>query len=558
MLRNKNIAFFIDVDNVDLTTDNYDGILAQLEGMGNILTGKVYGAKERKHKGIYESAQVRGYKVERTMRIKRRGRRDFDSRIFVDVVDAVCKAPAIDAVCIITASCDLVYLYSYLHGKGIKIISSEENEQASAEMVDEIVNLGRPPFAAAPAPKQRASARAVSRPVAVKQYSSKKSAKPVAKSVQESDGTDELLREIERLRSLTEEQQAEKEAQKAAIEEARRKAEAQAREREEAEMKAREKAIEEARKSAYAEAQAKIIAEQETKRKAEEEAKARAKAESEARLRAEEENKKKALAEQEAKKKAEAEAKAREEELANARQKAYEEARAKAYEEARAKAYEEAKKEAERETQARLKAEQEARRQAEQEAQAKVKAEEEAKRQALEEAERIRKEAEARQKAYEEAKAREEELNRKIAELEAKRQVEEQAKNVEGAEELMREIENLKHLTSETNKLVKEMKDDPREQVILQYGVSDTQSPREKTDDAAKQTAVAKSATESVQHIIDDAEQNSPAYGSPRAYYIPQNDGTLIRKIEEIRKNNGDGDTDDLLEEIRKLLDGLD
>ena len=41
MLRNKNIAFFIDVDNVDLTTDNYDGILAQLEGMGNILTGKV-------------------------------------------------------------------------------------------------------------------------------------------------------------------------------------------------------------------------------------------------------------------------------------------------------------------------------------------------------------------------------------------------------------------------------------------------------------------------------------------------------------------------------------
>ena len=142
--------------------------------------------------------------------------------------------------------------------------------------------------------------------------------------------------------------------------------------------------------------------------------------------------------------------------------------------------------------------------------------------------------------------------------MEAKRQVEEQAKNVEGAEELMREIENLKHLTSETNKLVKEMKDDPREQVILQYGVSDPQPPREKTDDAAKQTAVAKSATESVQQIMDDAEQNTPAYGSPRAYYIPQNDGTLIRKIEEIRKNNGDGDTDDLLEEIRKLLDGLD
>ena len=32
----------------------------------------------------------------------------------------------------------------------------------------------------------------------------------------------------------------------------------------------------------------------------------------------------------------------------------------------------------------------------------------------------------------------------------------------------------------------------------------------------------------------------------------------LIRKIEEIRKGNGDSETDDLLEEIRKLLDGLD
>lgn len=496
MLRNKNIAFFIDVDNVDLTTDNYDGILAQLEGMGTILTGKVYGAKERKHKGIYESAETKGYKVERTMRIKRRGRRDFDSRIFVDVVDAVCKAPAIDAVCVITASCDLVYLYGYLHGKGIKIISSEENEKASAEMVDEIVNLGRAPYVA-PAPKQRAAARTVSRPVPVKSPAVKKAAKPVVQQpAQEDDNTDELLREIERLRSLTEEQQAEKEAQKAAIEEERKKAEAQAKAREEAEMKAREKAIEEARRSAYAEAQAKLKAEAEAKARAEEEARnkalaeqeAKRKAEAEAKTRAEEEAKSRALAEQEAKKKAEAEAKAREEELDK-----------------------------------------------------------------------------ARRKAYEEAKAREEELNRKIAELEAKRQVEEQAKNVEGAEELMREIENLKHLTSETNKLVKEMKDDPREQVILQYGVAEPQPvqtqtvhTREKADDASKEPAVARSATESVQQMMDDAEQSAPAYGAPRAYYIPQNDGTLIRKIEEIRKNNGDGDTDELLEEIRKLLDGLD
>ena len=52
MLRNRNIAFFIDVDNVGLSSENYDNILAQLDGMGTILMGKIYGAKERKHKDI--------------------------------------------------------------------------------------------------------------------------------------------------------------------------------------------------------------------------------------------------------------------------------------------------------------------------------------------------------------------------------------------------------------------------------------------------------------------------------------------------------------------------
>ena len=548
MLRNKNIAFFIDVDNVDLTTENYDNILAQLEGMGTILTGKVYGAKERKHKGIYESAQVRGFKVERTMRIKRRGRKDFDSRIFVDVVDAVCKAPSIDAVCIITASCDLVYLYSYLHGKGIKIISSPENEDASAELVDEIVDLGRVYQIKIPQskPKTVSKSKTAARPVAVK------TVKVEQKAEAKDDNTDELLREIARLRSLAEEQQAEKEAQSKSFEEAKKRAAEEAKAREEAEAKARAKAIEEARAKAYEEAQAKIKAEEDAKAKAKADAENKAKAEAEAKRKAEEEAIAKAKAEEEAKRKAEQDAKAREEEIAKAREKAYEEAKKKAYEEAR--------KEAEKEAQARLKAaEQEARARAEEEALAKVKAEEEAKRKAIEEAERIRKEAEARQKAYEEAKAREEELNRRIAELEAKRQAEEQAKNVEGAEELMLEIETLKRLTSETNKLVKEMKDDPREQVILQYGVAEPQAAAEPAVTEAASKPVAKSTTESVQKMMDEAdEQSAPVYGAPRAYYIPQNDGTLIRKIEEIRKNNGEGDTDELLEEIRKLLDGLD
>lgn len=591
MLRNRNIAFFIDVDNVGLSSENYDNILAQLEGMGTILMGKVYGAKERKHKDIYQSAEVKGYKVERPMRIKRRGRKDFDSRIFIDVVDAVCKAPAIDAVCVITASCDLVYLYSYLHGKGIKIISSEENEAASAEMVDEIVDLGRVYEIVLPVSKPRTAKPKVKQTVAKTVV--KKAVKPVRETVAEQeakdDNTDELLAEIERLRSLTESQQAEKEAHSKSLEEAKRKAyeeakrdaekeaiakiraEEEAKKKAEAEKAARDKAIEEARAKAYEEA----------RREAEKEAIAKVKAEEEARKKAEAEAKKTAeeieriRAEREALEEKEAQTLAKLEKEAKAREEQAEKARAKAIEEARAKAYEEARKEAEKEALAR------------------VKAEEDAKRKAIEEAERIRAEAEARQKAYEEAKAREEELNKKIAELEARRVEEQNAKNDENADELLREIEKLKRLTSETHQLVKEIKEEgtaPRETIVEKIiyeparaeataapaatyaataeeveeePVEEKQEPVERkvvettTEVTTTRTPGEPTTRIEVQVPITD-ENGETTYSAPRAYYIPQNDSTLIRKIEEIRNSADDSDSDELLEEIRKLLEGLD
>lgn len=561
MLRNRNIAFFIDVDNVDLSSDNYDNILAQLEGMGTIMFGKVYGAKERKHKSIYQNAEIKGYRVERPMRIKRRGRKDFDSRIFIDVVDAVCKAPAIDAVCVITASCDLVYLYSYLHGKGIKVISSEENEQASAELVDEIVDLGRVYEIQLPKTQPRAVKSKV-KSVASKTVV-KKTVRPVREvvveqSAEQDDNTDELLREIERLRSITEKQQAEREAQSKSIEEAKKRAyeearkeaekevlakvraEEEAKKKAEAEKAAREKAIEEARAKAYAEARQEAEKEAIAKVKAEEAA--RKKAEEEARKTAEEIEK--IRAEREALEEKEAEARARAEQAAKAREKAIEEARAKAYEEAR--------------------------KEAEKEAIAKVKAEEE-----------------ARKKALAEAKAREEELNRKIAELEARRVEEQDAKNDENAEELLREIEKLKRLTSETHQLVKEIKEEgatPRETIVekIIYEPAHTASAvasaptesveeDERDDVPAQEKKIVETTTEvkttvtpaepttriEVQVPVTD-ENGETTYSAPRAYYIPQNDSTLIRKIEEIRNNSDDSDSEELLEEIRKLLEGLD
>ena len=142
MLTDRNIAFFIDVDGLRIKTENYQMAIDQLQSMGTILHGKLYGCGERKHKAICKEAEIKGYKMERAKRIKRRGRKEFDNRIFVDVVDTVCTTPAVDAVCIASPSCDMVYLYSYLRAKGIKIIALDNVDEAGKAFIDEFLDIG--------------------------------------------------------------------------------------------------------------------------------------------------------------------------------------------------------------------------------------------------------------------------------------------------------------------------------------------------------------------------------------------------------------------------------
>ena len=204
MLRDRNIAFFIDVDNVGLTSEQYTDVIAHLGGMGSILSGKIYGAGERKHKEIYADADLKGYATVRPMRVKRRGRKDFDARIFVDVVDAVTRAPAIDTVCIIAQPTDLVHLYSYLHARGVKVVALGNADEASCALIDEVIDIGVA-APAKPAKKPAAKPAPKKQPVkaetpAPKQEPAK--AKPAPAQSDDLDRTDELLREIERLRDL--------------------------------------------------------------------------------------------------------------------------------------------------------------------------------------------------------------------------------------------------------------------------------------------------------------------------------------------------------------------
>lgn len=86
-------------------------------------------------------ADVCGYTVVRGAR--KRGRKAFDHRIIVDVVDKINHSIGIDTVCIVAFPSDMVYLYAYIRERGIKIISLNNCDEATMALVDETVDTGK-------------------------------------------------------------------------------------------------------------------------------------------------------------------------------------------------------------------------------------------------------------------------------------------------------------------------------------------------------------------------------------------------------------------------------
>ena len=141
MLKDRNIAFFIDLYNAEVSAQSFSDILAQLEQMGTIISGTIYGATERNHKDVLAQADVCGYTVVRGSR--KRGRKAFDHRIIVDVVDKINHSIGIDTVCIVAFPSDMVYLYAYIRERGIKVISLNNCDEATMALVDETVDTGK-------------------------------------------------------------------------------------------------------------------------------------------------------------------------------------------------------------------------------------------------------------------------------------------------------------------------------------------------------------------------------------------------------------------------------
>ncbi len=141
MENDKNIALFIDLDNCNINTTYFENAVEELKLRGNIVYGKVYGVSDRKHVAIISRANSYGFDTTTPMRVKKRGSKVFDPRIFVDVMETVY-TQNVNTVCVIAAPADMVYLYSKLHRKGISVIALDNADEESREFIDDVIDIG--------------------------------------------------------------------------------------------------------------------------------------------------------------------------------------------------------------------------------------------------------------------------------------------------------------------------------------------------------------------------------------------------------------------------------
>ncbi len=142
MLKGKNVALFIDVDNCSLDFNHFDNAVNYIKEANTLIYGKVYGVSDKKNKEIIEGAAKLGLDTACPMRKNKRGAKMFDSRIIVDVLDTVLSYSHIDSVCIIAAPADMVYFYSKLRAYGISVIALDNVDDDSLVFIDDIIDIG--------------------------------------------------------------------------------------------------------------------------------------------------------------------------------------------------------------------------------------------------------------------------------------------------------------------------------------------------------------------------------------------------------------------------------
>lgn len=142
MQKERNIALFIDVDNCGITVETFNNAITEVKERGNLVYGKVYGLSDRRHGAIISATANLGFDTATVMRNKKRGKKDFDQRIFIDVMDTVLSYSHIDTVCIISAAGEMVYFYSKLHQLGVSVIALDNVDDDAMALIDDVIDIG--------------------------------------------------------------------------------------------------------------------------------------------------------------------------------------------------------------------------------------------------------------------------------------------------------------------------------------------------------------------------------------------------------------------------------
>lgn len=142
MLKGKNVALFIDVDNCSLNFSHFDNAVNYIKESNNLIYGKAYGVSDKKNKEIIEATTKLGFDTACPLIKAKRSTKLLDNRIIIDVLDTVLSLNHIDTVCIIAAPADMVYFYSKLRAYDISIMALDNVDDDSLAFVDDIIDIG--------------------------------------------------------------------------------------------------------------------------------------------------------------------------------------------------------------------------------------------------------------------------------------------------------------------------------------------------------------------------------------------------------------------------------
>ncbi len=156
-MKKMKLALLCDIDNAQISVDAFNAVTEKFGKDAEIVTGKLYGYSDRRHKGFSEVVNASCFEIAGTMRYKKRSSQ-MDVRILIDAV-ALAQESYIDGFVIVAGAGDFAPLLAYLKSKGKYVAGAFANPE-NALYCDETVELPEEAKEEKPAPAAKESVKA--------------------------------------------------------------------------------------------------------------------------------------------------------------------------------------------------------------------------------------------------------------------------------------------------------------------------------------------------------------------------------------------------------------